>query len=109
MIELMFKFGSELILVVVNGNNVSFGNTAYGGQMSTIDGLKLSKSGVIKEFPDLSDNNDWRIEAIKRFKEKIRSLEGEEKVCEYVISDLRKFGYVPFKKKKQGYRSEGIK
>ena len=26
-----------------------------------IDNLKLNKDGVIKEFPDLKDNNNWKI------------------------------------------------
>ena len=109
MIELLLKFGSEVILVVVKGNSVSFGNTTYGGQMATIEGLKLNKSGVLKEFPDLKDNEDWRHETIIRFKEKIKELHDEDKVVEYVINDLKKFGYVPYRKKKQGFRPEAIK
>jgi hypothetical protein len=93
----------------VKGNSVSFGNTTYGGQMATIEGLKLSRSGVIKEFPDLEGNDNWKIEAVKRFKEKISSLKTEDEVCKYVISDLIKFGYVPFRKKKQGFRAEAIR
>lgn len=109
MIELMMKFGSEVILVVIRGNSVSFGNTAYGGQMSTIEGLKLDKKGVIKEFPELKDNSNWRSEAIIKFKEKIKSMKGEEEVCNYILEDLKKFGYVPWKKKLQGRRVEPIK
>jgi hypothetical protein len=32
--------------------------------ITTIDGLRLNKGGVIKEFPDLKDRKDWRTEAI---------------------------------------------
>ena len=109
MIELLFKFGNEVILINVNGKNVIFGNTTSGSQLSTIEGLKLSKSGVIKEFPDLKDNPDWHIEAIKRFKEKIKSFNTEMEIAKYLIDDLSKFGYVPWKIKQKGFRSEVIK
>ena len=75
MIELMFKLAGDYILVRIMGNNVLFANTAYGAQMASIDGLKISKEGAVKEFPDLKDNEQWKEIAIKRFKDKIKTLE----------------------------------
>lgn len=108
MISAMFTFGTDTILVVVKGNEVTFGNTSFGAVMSSIDGLKLSREGAIKEFPDLKDNPNWRNEAIKRFKEKIALLDKEKEILEYVITDLKKYGYVPKYKQVQGFRKEAI-
>ena len=109
MIDIIFNYFNDTILVRVEGNKVLFGNTAYGNKMSTIDGLKLSQSGVLKEFPDLKDNLEWRKIAIQRFKEKIEKMKSENEVTDYVIADLSKYGYVPRYKQRQGHRPERIK
>ena len=77
MIELIFELGNEVILVLINGNKVTFGNTSYGAQMADISGLQLNYEGVVREHPDLELRNDWQEEAVSRFKDKIRSLENE--------------------------------
>lgn len=109
MIEVLMKLGGEAVLLRVKGNDVQFANTLYGAFMAPIEGLKLSQAGTIKEFPELKDNPNWRIEAIAKFKDKIRDLQSEEKVSQYLIEDLRKWGYQPMWKQKAGFRKEPIK
>jgi len=109
MITLMMEFGSETVLMVIKGNDVRFSNTTFGAMECSIDGLQLNRSGVIKEFPDLETNEDWRGEAIKRFKEKINEMRTEDDICEYLIEDLSKLGYVPKFKQKKGFRMEKFK
>lgn len=99
-----FQFGNEIIIVTINGNDLKFANTMFGALGASIEGLKLSKSGTIKEFPDLENKENWREEAIKRFKDKIASIEKEEDKVTYVIEDLRKFGYKPLFRQKHGFR-----
>lgn len=108
MIELIFYFGTEIIMIKVDGKNITFSNSSYGALQSTIDGLRLSKVGVIKEFPDLKDREDWHKEAIKRFKEKMDTLQTEEAIVEYLKYDLQKFGYIPKYKQKKGFRREKL-
>ena len=108
MIDVIFTFGTDLVLVKVKGHDVSFGSSSQGAQLATIDGLKLNYSGVIEEFPDLEGKEDWRQQAIEKFKEKIKSFDSEEKIVEYIIEDLRKFGYIPKYKQKAGFRKEVI-
>ena len=109
MIDILFSFGTEHILIRIDGNRVTFGNTLYGAKMATIEGLKISQEGTIKEFPDLKDNPEWRSIAIQRFKEHISSLAGETEIAEYLITDLKKWGYIPRKIYKQGFRAVDIK
>ena len=106
--ELVFQFGNDIILVRIEGNRVIFANSQYGCQASEIDGMNISKEGVIKEFPDLKDNPEWRGEAIKRFKEHIRKLDGEDNVANYIIDELKKYGYIPKFKHKGGWRKEAL-
>jgi len=108
MIEILFQFVNELILVKIVGNSVLFGNTNYGAQMAPIEGLKLDKSGVLKEFPDLSGDADWRKKAISRFKEKIKSYPTERMKADYIIDDLKKFGYIPTKIQISGRRPQSL-
>lgn len=109
MISLVFDYLGEKVLVVIDGKNIKFGNTTFGARLSTIEGLKLSYSGVCREFPDLELNPNWDKLAIKRFKEKIEKFETEEEIEKYIIEDLKKFGYVPKKRQKKGFRMEDIK
>lgn len=104
MIDIFFEFMNEFILVRIEGSNVQFANTTYNNNLATIDGLKLNQQGVIKEFPDLKDNVEWRRIAITRFKDKIKTLETEEKISDYIITDLRKYGYIPKYKQRKGFR-----
>ncbi len=106
MIDLIFYFGTDVVFVRVTGKDVRFSTSQYGAMGCSIDGLKLNKEGAIREFPDLIDRWDWREEAIKRFKEKISTLNNEDDVANYVISDLKEFGYIPKFKQKAGFRRE---
>lgn len=108
MIELIFYFGTDIIMIRIIGHRVTFVNSTFGAIESTIDGLKLSKSGVIKEYPELKDREDWKEEAIRRFKNKIFELNEEEAIAEYIIMDLKKYGYIPKWKQKQGFRRTKI-
>lgn len=108
MIQVMLTFGSDYILIVVDNHSVKFGNTGFGAQLADISGLKLDRNGVIKEFPDLIANVNWREEAIIRFKDRIKSLHSEEAIVSYLIEDLRKYGYKPYYKQVQGRRKEAI-
>jgi len=109
MIELIFQYGIDYVFVRIKGNSVIFGAASFGiVQYTNISGLKLDYQGVIKEFPDLKDEDDWRQQAIARFKEKISSLGNEEAISEYIIQDLKKFGYKPRFKQRAGFRKEVI-
>ena len=109
MISLWFDFAGEKILVVINKNNVLFGNSAFGAKLATIDGLKLDYTGVVKEFPDLELKENWKEEAIKRFKEKVALMETEDEKAQYIIEDLKEYGYIPLFKQKKGFRIQKIK
>ena len=109
MISLLFGFGNEKVIVVVDENNVKFGTTAFGSVLADISGLHLNYNGVCREFPDLETHKDWRGEAIKRFKEKIKSMNNENDVCEYIIKELRSCGYVPESKQRNGFRIERLR
>ena len=109
MIGAIFEFGGEYVEVRVDGFNCLFRTNQFGGALAPIDALQLDKSGVIKEFPDLKNKKEWKEEAIKRFKEKIKKMSNEDKRIKYIIEDLRKFGYKPMYYQKQGHRPKRIK
>lgn len=108
MIGILFEFVGDIIEVRVDCTNVLFRKKDFGGAFATIDNLKLSKTGVVKEFPDLKENKNWKEIAIERFKEKIKGLNTEEERKEYIINDLIKFGYKPLYEQKSGFRIKKI-
>jgi len=97
------QLATEVIEVVVEGNNVYFRNDV-GNTMATIDGLKLSKLGVVKEFPELKNDPEWKAKSIERFKSKIKDCKTEEHAVRYIIKDLSKHGYKPTIIKRRGFR-----
>ncbi len=73
--------------------------------MATIDGLRLDYDGVVKEYPNLKDDKEWRIKAIENFKNKIKELDTEKEVAQYVIKDLKKHDYELTNAQKDGFRA----
>ena len=107
MIELMFRFLGEHVLIVIQDGSVYFGKE--GTMMfSTIEGLKLDYTGTLMEFPDLEGRDDWKEEAIRRFKHKISIMKNEDEIATYLINDLKVHGYTPMLKRKGGYRAEKL-
>ncbi len=109
MIEVIFYYGSEVSFVRISRNDIRFATGSSGNKLAPIDGLRLSYSGVCREHPDLELNKEWKQEAIKRFKDKIKSLRTEDDKAQYIIEDLKKHGYVAKFKQKAGHRKEVIK
>ena len=108
MIDILFQFVNEIIQVRVDGDNCLFRTGQYGGAFVPIDGLRLDKSGVIKEHPDLKDKEDWKEQSIKRFKEHIKKMENETQKANYIIKELKKCGYKPLYIQKQGFRPKKL-
>ena len=109
MIGVIFQLASETIEVRIDNTNVYFRTTNTNGAWATIDNMKLNYVGVCREHPDLELAKDWREQAIKRFKEKIKTMNTEKERTEYIIQDLKKFGYKPLWLQRQGFRPEAIK
>jgi len=103
MIKGTFRFGGEIIEVVIDNNNLLFHDT-HSQMTTTVDGLRLSKAGVIKEFPDLKDNKEWKKIAVKRLKEHVKKITGEINKLNYVKGELNKHGYEPLYYQRGGHR-----
>jgi len=99
----IFSYGSDTIEVRVKDKHVFF-RTSQFQDFAEIDGLKLDRHGVMKEFPDLKNESEWQKIAKERFKDKIKKMENEKERIMYVIKDLTKFGYKPLYLQKQGFR-----
>jgi hypothetical protein len=108
MIDILFYFGSEVVLTRIDGDTLYLASGSNGDKMAPFDEkhVKLNYSGVIKEFPDLEGSKNWSSEAVRRFKEKFKSYKTEEEKARYVISDLSRHGYIPKYKQKRGFRIE---
>jgi len=107
MIGLIFQFGTETIEVRIQRNNVFF-RTSQFMNFVDIDGIKLNKVGVIKEFPDLKENKEWQKISRERFKEKIKKMETERERADYITQDLKKYGYKPLWEQQQGFRPKKL-
>ncbi len=108
MIGIIFQFGAETIEVRIQENSILFRTSPLSGFVN-IDRIKLNKNGVIREFPDLKDNEDWQKIGRERFKEKIKKMETEREKADYIINDLKKYGYVPLYEQRQGFRPKKLK
>ena len=109
MIDIILFYGTEIVLVRIQGSNINFSTSSSQGKYSDISGLRIDKRAAIKKWPDLEDKEDWKDEAVKRFKEHIKSMPNEEEIYSYVINELRSVGYIPKYRLKQGFRRETIR
>ena len=107
-VQCTFQQGSERIVIRIIGDNVLFMDLRTN-MMSPIEGLKFSKAGVFKEFPDLKDNPEWKQEAIKRFVNKIKSFKTEMERANWMIEEMRLKGYTPLFMQRDGFRTRRIK
>jgi len=105
MITATFKIGGDTISVKVEKNNLFFFDVGTG-QVSTLEGLRMSKAGVLKEHPDLKGNIGWKKIATERLKEHVKKIKTEMEKIIYVKNELKKFGYEPLFYAKQGFRTK---
>lgn len=108
MIEVIFQLGSEMIGVLIRDKDVLFQTVQTGAALIPVDSLGFSKEGVIKEFPDLKNDPDWRAKAIQRFKAHLMTLPDEQARADYIIKDLSKYGYRALIIKKKGFRPKRV-
>jgi len=108
MIDLLFRQTTESIVIRIQNNKEIVFAKVQGEllQFSSIEGLKLSLTGILKQFPDLEGKpkEEIRKEAIKRFKDHIQSLKTEKEIIEYIVNDLKKYGFEPQMIHKKGFR-----
>lgn len=107
MIKCTFRLIDEIVEVIIQGNNLFFVDTK--GTITTIEGLKFDKAGVIREFSDLKDDEEWKRKSIERFKEYYRKLETEKEKMEYIKQELTKSGYEPLFFQIAGFRRQKFK
>ena len=104
MIGVIFQFGGEFVTVEIRGTELYFKTSEYNSQPAPLDAIQLNRAGVIKEFPDLALADDWKQIALERLKTKIKDMASEMERINYVITDLKSYGYIPYAYQKQGYR-----
>jgi len=108
MIKSSFRMGGDIIEVIVRGNELLFFDIS-SGMITSIEGINLSKSGCIKQFPDLEGDDDWKKKTIERFKEKIKEYKTEMEKMNYVKEELKKVGYKPEYWQRVGFRNQRFK
>ena len=105
MINATFKLGGELVSVKVEGNNLAFFDIGTG-QITTLEGIRFSKAGVLKEFPDLEGDDNWKKKALDRLKEHMKKKETEWEKMLYIKEELNKFGYDALYYQRAGHRNK---
>jgi hypothetical protein len=103
MIHAQFKLASDIIEVVIDGNSLMFQDVGTG-LITSLEGLRFSKAGVLKEHPDLKENNDWKKIAIDRLKAHMKKYKQEMEKLIYVKEELNKFGYEALFYQRAGFR-----
>ncbi len=100
-----FQFGNDMIECILDGNNLMFMDISTG-MITTPEGLRISKDGVTKQFPDLRNDDEWKKKAIERLKEHMKKFDTGEKKLSYIKGELVRYGYTPLFKQRAGWRPE---
>lgn len=106
-IKSAYRIGGEVINVIVNGEDLIFLDS--NGTLTTINGLRISKGGVIREFPDLEDNSNWKEIALERLKGHLKNQKTDMDKTNYIKDELTKFGYEPMFYQRAGFRPKRFK
>jgi hypothetical protein len=107
-IQCVFQQGSERMAIRIIGSNVLFIDL-QNNIVAPLEGLKLNKKGVEKEYPDLKGDSDWKQKAIQRFVNKIKNFKTEEERSNWLIEEMKSMGYTPLYKIRSGFRPQKIK
>ncbi len=94
-----------MVSVVVKENELMFQDIGTG-MITSINGIRFSKAGVLKEFPDLKNDPDWKTKAIDRLKEHMKKKQTEMEKMLYVKEELNKFGYEALFYQRAGHRQK---
>jgi hypothetical protein len=108
------KATGNVMVFDISGNRIiRMGNVVNGIPRWTakLEGLKLNLSTTVKEFPDLAGKpiEEIRTIALKRFREKLKSIPTEKDMIEYMKEDLEKHGNVLISIHKKGHRPIKVK
>lgn len=103
MLKITFQIGGDLIEAIIKGNELYF-NDVSTKTMTSIEGIRISRAGVLKEHPDLKEDREWKTKAIERFKILYKSFDTEKEKEEYIIKELTKFGYKALMRQRAGFR-----
>jgi hypothetical protein len=95
MVDVLFQRMDEVVTIRLDGNNILFSSSQYGAGIYPIESLKLNYQGAIKENPDLVDDAEWSSKSIERLKMKVKEFKTEEKRIDYLVSEMKPFGYIP--------------
>lgn len=106
-IQIVFKQASQRVAVRIIGDSILFIDLE-SNVVAPIEGLKLSKKGVIKEHPDLEGNKEWKQIAIQRFVDKIKQIKSEKEKEKWIIKEMEDMNYTPLYKQKNGFRPKKI-
>ena len=110
--QLYFELAGEALIIKIDKHNLFFGTTTDGNlTFAPFEGLKLSKEGIIKEFPDLVDKElgEMRAEATKRFKQHIKELDTLDNIKSYIIKEFTNMGYKLNMIQRDGFRPVRVK
>lgn len=105
MIKGTMFLGQEVIEVIVRGNELLFFDVS-SGMISPVEGLRIKKSGVVKQFPDLEEDDEWKQKAIQRLKGHMKEFKTEEQRLNYVKDELLQYGYEPKIVQRAGFRTK---
>ena len=105
--KLHFSYGGEILIVKIDGTNVTFATTETGLEYYyPIDNLGFTEEKMIEEFPDLKGKpiGEIRLTVNQRIKEHIKNLGSEEQVKEYIIKEFTNNGYTLELIRRAGFR-----
>lgn len=108
MIKATFKLGGNSQEVIIRRNELLFFDVS-SGMMTSVEGLRISKSGSVKEFPDLENDDEWKKKTIDRLKNKMNEFKTEMEKVKYIKEELEKQGYQSLFYQKGGFRPQKFK
>ena len=103
--------GEEVGITMTMDRALWFIKSGVNPMTAPIEGLRFSLKACLEVNPDLEgfDPKEIRSISIIRLKEKIKSFKNIKDVEQYLVDDLKKYGYICIQRQRKGFRAEVIK
>ena len=108
MIGVIFQLGSNYVEFRLDGDNLFVRDSSYGGTLVPFapGTVNLDYDGVLKELPYLKGDSQWKEKACEELKERFKELETDDEKINYIVDEMKKYGYIPRFTQKKGHRPE---
>ena len=105
---ILFEHFGSIIEIRYSGNDLITRSSEYGSNFNYIY-TSFEHEKVIRQFPELEYDQEWRTKAYKKLVDIINTYKTDDDKIKYIIKELKPHGFVAKYVMKKGFRPKAVK